>query len=155
MNSVVIHIFQSFSNDSDSNCTLVYCVVCFCPTVYKGKYNWQQGFVLLLVASKSLKKESQYAERLEFFFEANEIKEDPKKRPVFLTVIGVLRRTNSCEPLFLQRSLMKQNMLILWRPWRTITNQLRQKSFKDLNLTVIPVDQVNELRSTTKRWVLL
>jgi len=31
---------------------------------------------------------SQYAERLEFFFEANEIKEDAKKCPVFLTVIS-------------------------------------------------------------------
>ena len=31
---------------------------------------------------------SQYAERLEFFSEANGIKEDAKKRPVFLTVIG-------------------------------------------------------------------
>ena len=32
---------------------------------------------------------SQYAERLEFFFEANGIKEDTKKCPVFLTVIGL------------------------------------------------------------------
>ena len=31
---------------------------------------------------------NQYAKRLEFFFEANGIKQDAKKRPVFLTVIG-------------------------------------------------------------------
>ena len=32
---------------------------------------------------------NQYAERLEFFFEANGIKDDAKKRPIFLTAIGI------------------------------------------------------------------